>query len=275
MNYKELTVYNYKLSYYVIRIFTFLWLGLQYQQYLIFLNRPKEFYYSTIGIQKLLFPSFPEKFYFISLIIITALFLLISIFKPKVIYNIIVFLLIATINLPLAAYHKIGHHNHLFVLSFFFGIFLLPQKLKKEDYIYVQYFYAGLLMSYTLAGIWKWISIFKDIIMQSPSISWIELNAAKLNTLVNFHVIDKTPPEWMMSLYSYEKLWVIITIFGILTQALSIIGAFSRKYLTFAMLFLISFHIYNIYFVKADFTIAIITVIILFFPYHLFYREKV
>ena len=268
MNYKELTIYNYRISYYLIRVFAIFWLFKLYSNFLRFSERPAEFYKPTYWLQEILFPIFPSNTYFLGLIIPTAIFIVLSSIKPKVIFNFLIFILLAILNMPIAAYHGAGHHNHLFILSFFFSVFLIPNKLKKEDFRYVQYFYVGLLMTYTFAGFWKFVSIAKDIVINSPDISWLEPNAAKLNTFVNWHFTDQFPPEYMVMVYEFVYLWIVITFLGILAQTLSVFGAFNRKYLTFTMIFLVLFHLYNKYFVIADFSTAIIVVVILFFPYH-------
>ena len=270
MNYKQLTIYNYKVSYYLIRIFAFVWLVLQYLIFQTDSQRPQLFYEPTVWLQKLFFPIFPNAIYFYSLLFICGILLLISLVKPSVVINVVCFFLIAIINLPIASYHGIGHNNHLLVLSFFLSLFLIPRKLEEKDYKYVQYFQLGLLITYSLSGLWKIISIAKDVITKDPNISWIESNAAKLNTYTNYHLVDQLPPEFITKIFAYSGLWTALTIFAILMQTFSFLGAFNRKFLTVVIIFLVIFHVYNIYFVIADFTVAIFVVIILFFPYHIF-----
>lgn len=268
MNYKENTVFNFKIFYYLIRIFSIFWLIQNYIKYERVAKRSEEFYRTTYWLQEVFFPVFPSFYYYVGLLLVSLLFITLSLFRPKIIYNIILFFLLSLVNIPLAAYNGAGHHNHLFILSFFFSIFLLPSQLKSQDYKYVEYFYLGLLLSYSFAGIWKLVAIFNDLYSHSPSVSWIERDAAKLNTMVNWHNADLQVPEFMMQVYQYQDFWIVITFLGILFQALTALGAFSRKYLTFNLFYLVAFHLYNKYFVLADFTNAIYVVIILLFPYH-------
>lgn len=274
MNYKQLTIYNYKLSYYFIRFFGFIWLTLQYVDFQTYSKRSNDFYKPTVWLQKIFFVNFPSAVCFYFLLFICGISLLVSLLKPSVFINICSFFLVAIINLPLASYHNIGHHNHLFILCFFLSIFLVPKNLQLRDFKNVQYFQLGLLMTYSFAGFWKLASMAKDLILREPNISWFEPDAAKLNTYGNFHFIDQLPSEFITKMYTYQSFWIIITIFAIFLQAFSFLGAFNRKILNVVMIFTVVFHLYNKYFVLADFTIAIFVVLILFFPYHYFEAQR-
>lgn len=269
MNYKSLTVYNYKVFYYLIRVLAFFMLGYFYVKFSTFSQRSDFLYHPTFFVQELVFPEFPSQFYYVSLLLIAFFSLIISLVKPNIVINVILFVLMALLNTPISAYNGAGHNNHLFVLSFFFSIFLLPQKLKIEDYKSVQFFYAGLLSSYFFAGFWKIVSVFRDLMSDNPRLSWIDIDAAKINTLVNYHNADVFPSDFIFAIYDYKIIWVIITSIAIILQTLSILGTFNRKYLTFTMIYLVVFHLYNKYFVIADFTNAILVVLVVFFPYHL------
>ena len=57
MNYPQLTVFNYKIAYYAIRIFGLYWLVAQYGRFAEFSGRPKELYEPYLEIQKIIFPE--------------------------------------------------------------------------------------------------------------------------------------------------------------------------------------------------------------------------
>lgn len=272
MDYKKLTVFNYQISYYFVRIFTFFWLWEQICFFNIYQQRALEFYNPKLGLQKVVFPEFPSVFYFGTLCVLLGFSLLWSLFKQSYWLNIAIFVLIFFINLPIAGYNGLGHHSHILILFYLFTIFLLPKEMVVADYKYVQYLYLGILITYSLAGIWKFLSIAKDIYTNNPEISWIEKSAAKFNSLYNYYIIDQPLPNWMTQLYEYENLWIVVTFLGILFQALCFLGAFNRKYLTFTMLYIVSFHYYTKYFVLADWKSVIIGVVFIFFPYHIFYN---
>lgn len=271
LDYKKLTVFNFQVTYYVMRFFTFFWLLQQYQIFTRNAERPLIFYSPITDFQKLLQPEFPSKLYFLALCFILAINLIWSILKPNYICNILIFLTIALINLPIGGYLGLGHHNHVFILFYLLTIFLLPNKLVSNDYKLVQYMNFGLLVTYSVAGLWKVLSMVRDSVTQNPEISWLEPNAAKMNSLVNYYMIDSPIPNWMEILYQNSTLWILITVFGILMQTFCFLGAYSRKYLTLTMLFLFTFHMYTNYFVLADWKIMKYGIVLLFFPYHYFY----
>ena len=271
MTYPKLTVFNFKVSYYLFRIFTLLWLHEQVQFFNRFTKRAHELYEPTVWFQKIVMPVFPSDLLYYFVVFLTAGLLIFSLFRFSVLINILLFFLVAYISLPVVAYRGVSHTNHILILSYFFSVFLNPRKLEDQDYKYVQIYYLGLLITYSLAGFWKLVSATKDLVTANPEISWFETNAAKYNTMLNYMIVDEKTPLWMLKVYEYENLWIAVTIIGIVLQTLCFLGAFSRKYLTFCLLFLLTFHFYTVYFVIADLRIMKYGLIVLFFPYHYFY----
>lgn len=269
MKYPQLTIFNYKIAYYAIRLVGLYWLLVQYFRFSQLRGRPEEIYEPFFSLGKIIFPEFPGTLLFAGLLITCAASIIVSAFKPSYILNAVIFLLMAVINLPLSANFGLHHDNHLVILGYFLSIFLLPNHLEEKDYKLVQYFYLGLLMTYTFAGASKFLGTAKNIIRHTDKMLWINKNAAKLNSYNNYWVADMTIPTWMKEIYAYENLWVILTVSGILLQLLCFLGAFNRKLLTFFMLFIIVFHLYNIEFVLADFRNAILFILAALFPYHL------
>lgn len=269
MNYPQLTVFNYKISYYLIRMYLLFWLFILFQSYQSALKSP-EFLYDPIVLTFL--KSAPISIFSFGFIaVFCGTLAVVSMFKQSIWLNIALFLVVAIVNLFVYSTYKISHTNHLLVLSLFFSIFLLPKNLKLSDYKNVQFFYLGLLLTYSIAGFWKLVAIFLDIVKNKSQVSWAEFGAAKINTYANFYVIDRPIPDWMVQFYQHETFWLWITILAVFLQFFSFLGAFNRKYLNITMLFLISMHVYNYYFVLADFRLTTIVVLVLFFPYHLLY----
>jgi hypothetical protein len=270
MKYPQLTLFNYKVSYYVLRVFGLYWLVAQYLKFSELKSRPKEIYEPVFWLQKLMFPEFPGTLFFVSLLISCGVFLIITLFKPSYVLNALIFLLTAVISLPISANFGVHHDNHIIILGFFLTIFLVPKNLEDKDYKLVQYFYLGILATYSLAGMSKILGTAKNVIKQTDKLTWISKGAAKFNTYDNYWMADTAVPVWMKNLYGYENLWVIITVLGILTQFLCFLGAFNRKLLTFFLIFLYVFHVYTTEFVLADFENANYFLVVIFFPYHLF-----
>lgn len=270
MTYPQLTVFNFKVSYYLLRIFGLYWLFVQYLKFSVLDDRPTEIYEPVFWLQKIIFPELPNELLFFGLLLGCAIFFLWSFFRPNYLLNLLIFILVTLTSLSISANFGVHHDNHLIILGFFLSIFLVPKSLEVKDYKFVQYFYLGLLMTYTMAGFWKILGTAKNIIKQTDKVIWIDKNAAKLNTYDNYYRADQTIPQWMMDLYAYENLWVVVTMLGIFTQFLCVLGAFNRKLLTFFMVFLFTFHLYTMKFVLADFETANYFILIVLFPYHIF-----
>ncbi|WHF51659.1 hypothetical protein QGN23_14735 [Chryseobacterium gotjawalense] len=271
MTYPKLTVFNFRVSYFLFRVFTLFWLCQQLDFFYKFSKRATELYEPTVWFQRIIMPVFPAAYLYYSAAFVMAVFIVFSLFRFSILVNSLLFFLAAYISLPVVSYNGLSHTNHILILSYFFSIFLNPKKLADEDYKYVQIYYLGLLITYSLAGFWKLVSAGKDLITANPETSWFETNAAKFNSMLNYAIVDQELPHWMLKIYEYENLWIVITIVGIVLQALCFLGAFSRKYLTFCLVFLLMFHFYTVYFVIADLRIMKYGLIVLFFPYHYFY----
>lgn len=270
MNYAQLTVFNFKVSYYMMRIFGLYWLVTQFLKFSILKSRPTELNEPVFLLQKIIFPEYPETWMFATLVLTCGALFIWTFLRPSYILNVIIFLLTVLVSLPISANYGVHHDNHLMILGFFLSIFLLPKTLESKDYKLIQYFYLGLLMTYTMAGMWKIMGTLKNLIKQTDKVIWIEKNAAKLNTYDNYYRADEIIPEWIMNLYAYENLWVAVTVLGIIMQFLCFIGAFNRKLLTFFMIFLYIFHLYTMKFVLADFEGANYFILVALFPYHIF-----
>ncbi len=271
MTYPKLTVFNFKVSYILFRIFTLFWLIQQAQFFNRFSKRAHELYEPSVWFQKIVMPVFPPDLLYYLVVVLTVVLLVSSIFRFSVLTNVLLFLLVAYISLPVVAYRGVSHPNHVLILSYFLTMFLNPRKLEDQDYKYVQIYYLGLLITYSMAGFWKLVSVTKDLVTANPGISWFEVNAAKYNSMLNYMTVDEKIPLWMLKMYEYENLWIAVTVIGIVLQTLCFLGAFSRRYLTFCLFFLLTFHFYNVYFVIADWRIMKYGLIVLFFPYHYFY----
>ena len=270
MSYPQLTIFNYKILYFVLRIFGLYWLFIQFTKFLDYTNRPSILYEPVFKLQKLIFPEFPSLLVFTILVSFCGVLLITTLFKQSYFLNILIFLLATIINLPINANYGVHHDAHIIILSFFLSIFLLPKELKDDDYKLVQYFYLGLLVTYSLAGLSKILGTIKNLIKQTDKVLWIDKNAAKYNTFDNYYRADVIVPFWIKNLYNYENFWVFITIIGILAQFLCFLGAFNRKLLTFFMIFLFVFHLYTMKFVLAEFEGTNIFILVAFFPYHIF-----
>ncbi|MBV8326257.1 hypothetical protein [Chryseobacterium sp.] len=269
MKYPQLTIFNYKIVYYALRIFSIYWLIDQYVKLSALSQRSGEIYEPIFWLQKIIFPEFPGMLLSVGLLVACGICIIASVFRPSYVLNILIFLLMAIINLPLSANFSVHHDNHLLILAYFLSIFLLPRDLEDKDYKLVQYFYLGILVTYSLAGMSKFLGTAKNIIKHTDKLTWLDKNAAKMNTYDSYWTADLAVPEWIKEVYAYENVWVMLTVGGIVLQLLCFLGAFNRKLLTFFMVFLYVFHMYTAKFVLADFENANYLLLVVFFPYHM------
>lgn len=205
MNYSSLTVFNYKVAYYVIRLYSVYFLWNSYFKYKIFLQRPEELYEPVFYLQQLVFPGYPSGSIMLLICFACTILILISLVKESVLINLSIFILLIAVSVIVSVNYGIPHGNHLLLLCFFLSAFLLPSKLKSADYKYVQYFYLGLLLTYSLSGFWKLTAIAKSVALSEEKLSWISTNAAKINTMINYYAINQPVPDWMINIYSHEK----------------------------------------------------------------------
>jgi hypothetical protein len=69
MRYKELTVFNYKITYYAMRIFGLYWLIMQYLDFRRISKWPKEIYEPFLPIQRIIFSEYPSQILYVSLLL--------------------------------------------------------------------------------------------------------------------------------------------------------------------------------------------------------------
>ena len=113
MTYPQLTVFNFKISYFVFRIFTLFWLVQQYFFFDKFASRSEIFYEPNLWIQKLIFPEYPSRIFYVSILILTGILLIYSLFKQSYVLNILLFVIIALVNLLVASNIGMSHSGHL------------------------------------------------------------------------------------------------------------------------------------------------------------------
>lgn len=265
-------VIGYYFSDFFLRIFTFFWIG-----YIVFvynenLHRPKSLYEPIVWIQKILMPELPSQYVFYSIVCLAVGICVITIRSKKIIFRFLLFLILLWFNCIKWNYNFFSHVGHLFLLSHFFTIFIIPQKKmeKKEDATSIRWAMAGVLSTYTMAGIWKYTALFYKLFINPPAqqATWVSKDAVELNAIVSARMWDETISQTSLSMYGINYVWEIGTLFIFFIQLISILGGFNKKLSFFIVPFLVFFHTYNTWFINTSFYVSVITLIILFFPYY-------
>lgn len=264
-------LHDYKIADKLFSIFTILWCLFQINVYQELITRPESLYSPMVWFQRLFMPTLPSNIYF-SVILTTTLFfsLLRFLYPYKITYRIIVFIGVLWLNALKWNYNFFSHVGHLFLLAHFLSLFLTPHSLVgnvKKKVSEIRIFQFGILFTYTFAGVWK-IGGLTYKILFTNKMSWLHPQAVELNTIVSLRLNDHRPLPILMKIYEIPFLWEILTLIIFLTQFFAIIGSFNKKLSAIILFFLVSFHLYNSFFIETDFYVSPIVLMIFFFPFH-------
>ena len=274
---------NYIIDYYyadkLLKIFTFLWI-----LYVIFCfhenqQRAEILHEPIIWIQKVFNYNKYECYIFT---IISMFFCLICILNNNILPRLILFLCIMYLNAVKWHYNVFSHVGHLLLLAHFTTIFIprikftehLSKKAKKEYSYAIRWALAGILATYTLAGIWKFLSLFYKIIKHPNEVHWLHPYAVELNAIVSARYWDETISEKMLRIYEIPYIWEFGTIFIFFIEFIAIAASFRKNISYFIVTSIIIFHIYNIIFINTSFYVSSFVLLILFFPYHKLIQKK-
>ena len=75
----------------LLRIFSVLWLGHIYLNYKDLINRPKELFEPIVWIQKLLISTVPNTFIFYSILVLSIILCVVTIFNKAILYRLLLF----------------------------------------------------------------------------------------------------------------------------------------------------------------------------------------
>ncbi len=271
-----LYLYDFRVFDKIVAVFSIIWtLYIVWLYQNVLLPRPESLYMPIYWFQKVFMPTLPSPVYFYTVVILTLLLLVLNYVRQHVYYRIILFLLILWLNALKWNYNFVSHVGHIFVLTYFFSIFLNFDKGANDirgKAIAVHWFQAGILLTYTLAGVWKFIGLFYKLFIETQKMSWLNEHAIELNAIVSKRIHDEFPSAFILKLYAIPYVWEVLTVCIFFIQLFSILGALNKRLSYFFLAGLIIFHLYNSILNNTDFYVAIITLIILFFPYHKFKR---
>jgi len=278
----EKFIIDYSYADVLLRIFSIFWIG-----YIIFvfhenLNRPASLFEPIIWLQKLFISSIPSLYLFYSIIIISLFLCIYTIFNKKIVYRGILFLLLLWLNTLKWNYNFFSHVGHLFLLAHFFTIFIPSKNInslnsKNDIRLFsnsIRWAYAGVLITYTMAGFWKFLSLFHKLIYQSKLINWMSEDAVELNAIVSSRIWDESVSISMLKIYEIPFIWQAATLFIFCIQLIAVLGAFNKKLSYIVLAGLLIFHLYNILFINTFFYVSSIVLLILLLPYHLVNRKR-
>ncbi len=276
----ENTNYNYFLFISLLRFLSIGWLGFQSWLWFHLEPRPGILYEPIHYIDRLLMPEFPSGYYYFSLIITALLINLYLLIRNENIYlKVLLFFLLALINTLKWSYGYFPHVSHTFLLCHFFTIFGPDKKsIKTKDDAFhtariAQFTYAGILITYTFSGLWKLVGLAYKIILKPNDLNWLHPDAAYLNAISLRRYWDDSLGNFEL-LYTHNWIWQLLVVCMILFQTFSIVAAFKLKMRMFWCAGIIAFHLHNTIVMHTEFHLAVLVILILLFPYHLFKASR-
>ena len=241
--------------------------------------RPRDIFFYEHALPRFLMPSLPAQpivYTLVGLVAACNLYQLLRV-RTKVLPQLVVALSILWLNLVLWGYGFLSHINHLFVLAHLFLVFIpVSKKALQKPSVYlhqsINWFYAGLLFTYTLAGLWKIPSLAYKLLFDPDYIHWLHPKAALVNAIVSHRSLDLDFK--LASLFtSVPLLWQVGFMVMVYLQVSSIFGAFRLSLRPWVGLFLLVFHTLNMLVFKVYFEVTSITILCLFMPYDLLLRK--
>ncbi|NIJ43642.1 signal transduction histidine kinase [Wenyingzhuangia heitensis] len=273
-------VYNHVMANRALMLFTIIWTIYIVFDYNILIQRPVLLYEPIWGFQKLFLPSLIPPFLFVIIVLLSIGLSVFNFLSKSFFKCFLLAFLVMLLNAIRWNYGSTSHVGHLFILTHLFFAFT-PNYNKRNikairiDLKIVKLSLFGILITYSMAGFWKFLSLAKTVyIGDFKSVSWLHKDAVELNAITNRRMLDNEVSSFMFSLYQIPYIWEIATllVFGI--QLTAVLAVCSRKYANLVLVVLVSFHLFNTFFNDIIFNVAPIVLLILLFPYHLVFKNK-
>lgn len=267
--------FNFFFGVMALRIFTLLWLFWTVKKYFLLLQRTPELFWQSNLYLNWLMPELPGKMLFLSITALAAILNLLQLIRLKssAWLQLPLALCLLWLNLPQWSYGFLSHVNHLFLLAHLFLIFIPLEKYSwrqtdENTSKAINWFYAGLLFTYTLAGLWKIPSVLYKLLTSSPDVHWLHPDGALYNAFVSFRSYD-LPLHFTKLFTEVPFVWQASFILTVYIQSISIFAAFRQQLRPWVALFLILFHVVNMLAFQTHFVVAICVLLCLFLPYDL------
>ena len=255
------------------RIFTILWLLHRLYLYITFLQRPEELYSPLVYFAKFFVPAFPGIALFLVVWLLALGSNIVSFYRSNVLIRIVLVLALMWLNIIEWGYGSLAGQGHLFLLAHFLLIFLPTVNKNESDphtALMARMLYAGLLVTYTFAGIWKLLSAAKNILVDHHLPLWLNSKGMLYNTIcLNL--------EWdihlgaLYTIFQIPVLWQVMILYVMFIQTVSITAAKRIQLIPIIAVSLMGMHLFNAFVIQVDFYVATFTLAALFWPY--FFRN--
>lgn len=263
-----------------LRFIVFGWFIYQTNTYHLMADRPEELFAPINWFDKLFMSSFPHWLVWYTVIGLASFLNFRLVIKGDAKWERIgLGVLILWINCIRWKYEFFSHVGHIMVLYHLLGMFL-PRKDRLEDeeetLLYdkaIKWLYAGLLIGYTMSGLWKLIGLAYKSIFKPEQINWMHPLAMKLNSIVGYRDWDE-PIGDLMNWYEVSWPWQIAFVGMMFLQIFSALGAMRTQLTPWIALGNIMFHLINVVLIRIEFYVAPMMLLVIFFPYHLVFKNE-
>ncbi|MHA6248299.1 hypothetical protein ACXYMU_10210 [Pontibacter sp. CAU 1760] len=276
-------VFNFYAGTLLLRAFSLFWLWWTFQQYQLLLRRPPALFWQPHQLLRLLMPTLPSEMAFYTVLGMAAAsngYQLLRGRNIPLLQGLLIGCLL-WLNLPQWGYGYLSHVNHTFLLAHLFLTFIpvRPSALAKPDHYLsrsINWYYAGILFTYTLAGCWKIPALLYKTFIHSPDITWLHPDAALHTAFISHRNYDL--PFHLQALFTaFPMIWQLGFVVVVYVQGTSLFAAFRQPLRLWVGLFLLLFHGLNMLVFQTYFVVASVVLVCLFLPYDVllprFYRK--
>ncbi|HTF82045.1 MAG TPA: hypothetical protein VL947_09980 [Cytophagales bacterium] len=155
------------------------------------------------------------------------------------------------------------HVDHLFMLA---HVFLLSYNPQHINALYVKYFQFGLLFTYTIAGLWKCLTLVVKLLFTSE-MTWIHPQALYYQTYLFHEEVQKNMPSWMEAFLSAGFLPTVLVLTTIVIETCAVLALIKYRWLRYYLLWILAFHLFNLVFFGINFQYAALTACCFLFPF--------
>jgi hypothetical protein len=273
--------FNFSYAEKIFRWFVLGWLFYQLGLYYSISDRPEELFTPMIILSNWVMPEFPSFGKYISISLLALVCNICCMLgKGKILTRTILFIAIWYLNILYWSYGFFSHVGHFFVLINLFLIFIpdskisLPFKKISDRAGAIKWLFVGLMVTYTMAGFWKIVGLLARISVSKEGISWLSNDAALYNAISGYKYWDMSLDTWMIDILTIPYLWPFMVLLMILLQLTSVFVAFRLPLFYWIGYGTIAFHVFNTLFMKVEFFVTPMVLAILFFPFHLLFKNK-
>ncbi|MEJ8804013.1 hypothetical protein [Pontibacter sp. H249] len=277
---KYRNVFSFYYAVLALRLFSFLWLYWTAAKYLQLQQRPTDIFWFDHTLVKWLMPSLPNAPLFFGVLALAVVCNGWQLIKSKssFVLQLPLALSLLWLNLPQWGYGFLSHVNHTFLLAHLFLVFIPISKASLQHpgqqlHKSINWFYAGILFTYTLAGLWKIPSLLYKLLLNTTDVHWLHPHASLYNAFVSFRNYD-LPFNLAPVFTDYALFWQLSFLVVVYLQSASIVAAFRQELRPLMGVLLVLFHGMNMLVFQTYFVVATLVLLCLLLPYDVLLGNK-